>query len=301
MAINTTAIRNLLRPGLAAIFGDYPQYPAQWKEIYESHDSDKAVEIEVEVKLLGLAQLRTEGASTFYDTMGQRSITNYVNKYYGLGFIITRQAIKDNLYKSRFPMQAKALRQSFEQTKEINGAAVINNGYDTNFPIGDGLPVFSTGHLRDGGTVANTPSTQVNLNEASLEDAIIAIQAFRNAAGLKINYKAMKLLVPPQNQFVAVRLLKSEYRTDGADNDVNAIANQNYIPQGFRVNQFLTDVNGWTILTDCHDGAKYYQREAFETDTYTDFDNDNVKVKAIERYCFGVSNFRRFYGSSGAS
>lgn len=301
MPINTTAIRDLLRPGLAAVFGDYPMYPSQWTEIFDKYTSDKAVEIDVEIKLLGLAQLRAEGASTSYDTMGQRTITNYVNKYYGLGFIITRQAIKDNLYKSRFPLQATALKRSFLQTKEVIGANVLNNGFDSNFPIGDGKALFATDHVRDGGTWANTPSVQVNLNEASLEDALISIQQFKDNGGLRVMTKARKLIVPPQNQFVAERLLKSQYRVDTANNDVMGIVSGGYFPEGYCVNQFLTDTNAWFVKTDAPDGFKYYEREPMETDMYTDFDNDNLKVKAIERYVFGVSNARCTFGSSGAS
>ena len=182
MAINTTAIRDLLRPGLAAVFGDYPMYPGMWSEIFEKHTSDKAVEIEVEVKLLGLAQIKAEGASTAYGEMGQRFVTNYVNRYTSIGFIITRQAIKDNLYQSSFPLQAKALRQSMEQTKEVLGASVLNNGFSSNFPIGDGQPLFSTAHPIDNGTVANTFTVQADLNETSLQDAIVGVQRFRDAA-----------------------------------------------------------------------------------------------------------------------
>jgi phage major head subunit gpT-like protein len=301
MPINTSAIRNLLRPGLAAVFGDYPMYPAQWTEIFEKHTSNMAVEIEVEMKMLGLAELRAEGASTAYDSMGQRFVTNYVNKYWGLGFIITRQAIKDNLYKSRFPQQAKALRRSFEQTKEINGASVLNGGFDTNFPLGDGQPLYSVSHPIDGSVVANRPSVNANLNETTLEAALITIQQFKDQAGLTIMTKARKLIVPPQNQFVACRLLNSQFRVDTANNDISAINNQNYMPDGYTVNQFLTDTNAWYIKTDAPDGFKYYDREAFETDIFTDFDNDNLKVKGIERYSFGVSNFRATYGSAGAT
>lgn len=301
MPINTAAIASLLRPGLADIFGDYPMYPAQWKEIFDVHTSDKAVEVDVEIKMLGLAQLRAEGAGTFYDTMQQTYLTNYINRYVSIGFIITRQAIKDNLYKSRFPMQAKALKDSFNQTEEVLGAAVINNGFDTNYPIGDGQPLFSTAHPIVGGTVANTFTVQADLNEASLEDAIVAIQQFKNQAGLIVMTKPQKLLVPPQLQWTANRLLESSFRVGTANNDVNSINNTSAIPQGYRVNQFFTDPSQWTIKTDAPSGFKKYDREALEIDMYTDFDNDNLKVKGITRYSFGVSNFRAAFGSQGAS
>lgn len=301
MAINTTAIRDLLRPGLAAVFGDYPMYPGQWSEIFEKHTSDKAVEIEVEVKLLGLAQIKAEGASTAYGEMGQRYVTNYVNRYTSIGFIITRQAIKDNLYQSSFPLQAKALRQSMEQTKEVLGASVLNNGFSSNFPIGDGQPLFSTQHPIDNGTVANTFSVQADLNETSLQDAIVGVQRFKDAAGLRIMTKPTKLIVPAELQWTATRLLESQFRTATANNDINAIYNNSAVPQGYRVNMFLTDTNSWFLLTDAPNAFKYYEREALETDVYTDFDTDNLKAKAIERYSFGCSNFRGGWGSQGAS
>jgi hypothetical protein len=301
MAINTTAIRDLLRPGLAAVFGDYPMYPGQWSEIFEKHTSDKAVEIEVEVKLLGLAQIKAEGASTAYGEMGQRFVTNYVNRYTSIGFIITRQAIKDNLYQSSFPLQAKALRQSMEQTKEVLGASVLNNGFSANFPIGDGQPLFSTAHPIENGTVANTFTVQADLNETSLQDAIVGVQRFRDAAGLRIMTKPTKLIVPAELQWTATRLLQSQFRVDTANNDINAIYNNSAVPQGYRVNMFLTDTNSWYLQTDAPNGFKYYEREALETDVYTDFDTDNLKAKAIERFSFGCSNFRGGWGSQGAT
>jgi phage major head subunit gpT-like protein len=301
MVINTTAIQSLLRPGLAAVFGDsYSMYNAQWAEIFEKHTSDKAVEIEVEVKLLGLAQLKAEGASTAYGEMGQRYVTNYINKYVSIGFIITRQAIKDNLYKSSFPMQAKALKDSMMQKKEVLGASVLNNGFSSSYPIGDGQPVFSTAHPIDGATVANTFTVQADLNETSLETAIVGVQTFKDAAGLTVMTKPTKLIVPPQLQWTAARLLESQFRTNTANNDISAIYNTSAVPQGYRTNMFLTDTNAWFLMTDCSNGFKHYEREAMETDVYTDFDTDNLKAKAIERYSFGVSNFRGAWGSQGA-
>lgn len=301
MAINTGAIANLLRPGLAAVFGSYPMYPSQWSEIFDVYESDKAVEIEVEMKMLGLAQIRPEGAQTAMDTMGQRIITNYQHKYIGLGFVITRQAIMDNLYKTRFPMMATALRDSLAQTKEILGAAVLNNGFNSAFPIGDGKPLFSTQHPIDGGVFANTPSTPSDLNEASLESAIITIQQFKNQAGLIVQTKPKKLIVAPQNQFVAERLLGSAFRTGTNNNDISAVYNITAIPEGYRTNQFLTATSGqaWYLLTDAPDGFKHYVREKVETDVYTDFSTDNLQAKAIERYSFGVSNPRAAYGNQG--
>lgn len=299
MAINTTAIANLLRPGLAAVFGDYPMYPSQWSEIYDVYESDKDLEVEVEMKLLGLAQLRAEGSPTATDTMGQRIITNYFHKYVALSFAITRQALKDNLYKTRFPLMVKALKKSMAQTKEILGASVLNNGNSTSYPVGDGQPLFSLTHPIDGGFYANTPSPQADLNEASLESAIISIQQFKDQAGLTVMTKAKKMIVPPTGQFVAERLLASAFRTNTPNNDISAVHNMSSVPEGFRVNQFLTLNNSWYLLTDAPDGFKHYIREPIETDIYTDFSTDNLLAKAVERYSFGVSNPRAAYGSYG--
>ena len=301
MTINTTAIRSLLEPGLNAVFGDYPSYPAQWREIFDVYSSDKAVEKDIEMKFLGLAQLKAEGASTVYDTMGERFTTSYVARTASQGFIITRNAIKDNLYKSRFPMQAKGLRRSFEQLKETICASVLNNGFDaTNYPIGDGVALFSTAHPIDGSTVANRPTAEADLNETSLEAALIAVQAFKDQAGLKVMVQPRKLVVPPQLQFTTARLLRGDWQVDSANRNINAIKNMNMVPEGFVVNQFLTDVDAWFLLTNADNGFKFFQREGFSTDMYTDFDNENLKVKGLERYSAGVSNFRAGYGTSGA-
>lgn len=298
--INTTSIKELLKPGLKAVFGDYALYPSQWGEIFGTYESDKAVEIEVEMKMLGLAQIRAEGAPTAVDSMGQRIVTSYVHRYVGLQIQITRQAIMDNLYKTKFPLMVKALKRSMAQTKEILGASVLNNGFSAAFPIGDGQPLFSTAHPIDGGTYANRPAVQADLNEASLESAIIAIQQFKDQAGLTIMTKPEKLIVPPNGQFVAERLLASSFRVGTANNDINAMYNVSSVPKGYRVNQYLTNNNGWVLLTDAPDGFKHYVREAIETDVYTDFSTDNLLAKAIERYSFGVSNPRSAYASSGA-
>jgi phage major head subunit gpT-like protein len=299
MAINTTSIANLLRPGLAAVFGDYPMYPSQWSEIYSVYDSDKAVEIEVEMRMLGLAQLRPEGSPTAVDTMGQRITTNYTHKYVALSFNITRQALVDNLYKTKFPLMVRALKDSMAQTKEILGASVLNNGNNAAFPIGDGQPLFSLNHPIDTGVVANTPTIQTDLTEGSLEAGLIAIQQFRNQAGLIVQTKPKKLIVPPLGQFVAERLLASAFRTGTNVNDISATYNLTAVPEGYRVNQFLNANNAWFLLTDANDGFKHYVRESLETDVYTDFQTDNLLAKAVERYSFGVSNFRAAYASYG--
>ncbi len=303
MPINTTAIAALLRPGLAAVFGMYPDYPSQWTEIFDQYESDKAVEIEYEMRYLGLAQIRSEGAPTAMDNnAGQRIQTSYVNRYVGLGFQITRQAQVDNLYKSKFPEMARALKKSLDQTKEILGASILNNGFNAAFPIGDGQPFFSLNHPIDGGVYANRPTVLAGLNEASLEQAIIGIQQFRDMANLICMTKPEKLIVGPQNQFVAERLLGSAFRTNTPNNDISAIYNLSSIPQSYRVNQFISQqagpTNSWYVKTDMP-GLKYYSREARESDVYTDMLTDNLICKAIERYSFGVSNARSMWGSFG--
>jgi len=301
MTINTSSIQQLLRPGLAEVFGDYPMYPAEYTEIFTTQTSDKAVEIEVEMKLLGLASIKGEGAPTQFQDMGQRVISTYYHRYTSVGFIITRQAMKDNLYESQFPLQAQSLRNSMLQSKEVNGASVLNNGFSSSFPGGDGQPLFSTAHPIDTGTFANTPSVQVDLNESSLQDAIVTISQFRDQAGLITMTKPTKLIVPSQLQFTADRILHSQFRTGTANNDINAIYNIGAVPQGYRVNHFLTDTNGWFLMTDAPNGLKHYVREALETDVFTDFTSDNLLAKAIERYSFGWSNPRGSFGSSGAT
>lgn len=299
MSINTTKIVNLLRPGLAAVFGDYASYPSQHSEIYEVYDSDKAVEIEVEMRMLGLGQIRAEGAPTAVDNgMGQRTVTSYVHRYVALSFSITRQALKDNLYKTKFPLMVRALKKSMAQTKEILGASVLNNGFSANFPIGDGQPVFSAVHPIDGGVVSNL-GVAADLNEASLESMLIQSQQFRDPAGLLIQTKPVKLIVPPQVQYSADRLLASSFRTNTNTNDISSIYNQSSVPQGYRVNQYLTSPSAWFMLTDAPDGFKHYVREAIETDVYADFQTDNLLAKAVERYSFGISNFRAGLANPG--
>ncbi len=300
MAVNTTAIKDLLRPGLAAVFGDYPSYPAQWTEIFGTYTSDKAIEYETEMRYTALAGFRPQGAPTMVDSnMGQRFVTQYQSQYVGLMIILTRQALVDNLYKTKFPQMVKSLKRSMLQTKEILGANVLNNAFNASFPIADGQPLCSTSHPIDTGVVANTPSVAADLNEASLEAGIIAMRQFRDAAGLICMTKPKKLIVGPQGEFAACRLLRSEYRIGTPNNDISALYNMSSVPEGFRVNQFITLPNAWFLLSDAPDSFKMYQREALETDMYVDMDTDNLKAKAVERYAFGVSNFRGVYGSNG--
>lgn len=303
MPVNTADIQNLLRPGLKSVFGSYPMYPAQFREIFTETKSDKAVEIDVEMRYLGLAQIRQEGASTAMDTMGQRVVTNYQHRFLALGFTISRQCMLDNQYKADFPKFAKSLRDSLQQTKEVLGASVLNNGFSVNFPGGDGRPLFDVNHPIDTGVYSNTLAVPADLNEASLEQGIIAVQQFRNQAGLICMVQPKKLIVGPQNQFVAQRLLGSSYRTNTANNDISAIYNMQSIPDGFKVNQYITQFNNvsnvWFMVTDANDGFKYMVRDPIETDVYCEFSTDSLQCKAVERYSFGFSNARCAFGSHG--
>ena len=299
MAMNLAAIRDMLLPGLNTLFGDYAQIPTQWSRVFDRTTSNMAIERDLEVRLLGLAQLRTEGQSTYFDNgMGQRSMYNYYHKGIGLGFIVTRSAIKDNLYKTQFKPNATALRNSFQQTKEIYGANILNKGTTYDATVGgDGKALFATDHPIDTGTVANTPTTQAELNETSLQNALIAIRKFRNVAGLKFMSRGRLLIVPVELEYTAQRLMQSELRVGTADNDLNAIKSLGKLPEGFTAMDFLTDTKAWFIKTDSPDGFKYFDREPFESDVYVDFDTDNLKVKGYERYSFGYSNFRCAYGN----
>lgn len=301
MIISTSAIRDLLWPGLNAVFGDLPDMPAQWKEIFEANTSDKQYEKDVEVKLLGLADLQAEGQSVTYEDMGERYTYTYIHRGVALGFIMTKFAIRDNLYKTQFGPNTRALKHSFQQTKEVYGAAVLNNATDgTNYPGGDTVALLSTSHPIDTGVVANTPSIQVELNETSLQDSFIRIRRFKDAAGLRKMVKPKKLVVPPELQYVATRLMGSAGRPGRVgtnDNDLNAIRDLGLLPGGFTLNDFLTNTKAWYVTTDCPDGLKFFQRDPLEIDLYTDFDTSNLKCKGEERYSFGWSNFRGIDGS----
>ena len=301
MIINTGQIAPLLRPGLAAIIGQYADYPEQWTEIYKTYNSHKFQEIEVEMKYTGAAVVTAEGSPIQMGSMGQRVTTTYIHKKVALGFVITKEAIEDDLYTTQFPQQALSLRKSLRYTKNVLGANVLNNAFNAAHPTGDGQPVCSDSHPIDGGVFSNVlgAAVAVDLSEAGMEQAIIQIQSFPMQSGIPSQTMAKKLIVPRELQFAAERLLGSEFRTDTANNDINALVSKSYIPQGWRVNQFLTSPSAWFLLTDAEDGFKHYQRTPVETDTYADFNNESVSAKATERYSFGISNVRGVLGSPG--
>jgi hypothetical protein len=300
MAVNLSQIKDLLLPGLRGVEGKYEQIPAQYDKIFTKHDSKMALERTAEMRFLGLAQLKTDGGQTAFDNnSGERFVYNQEHISLGLGYAITRNAIDDNLYKTQFMPSNLGLTESFHQTKEIYGASVLNLANVYNPQVGgDGQALCSTAHPIDGGTISNTPATQVDLNEATLLNAMVAIRTnFRDQAGLKIFSRGRKLIVPPALEPVAIRLTKTELRPGTADNDVNAIlTTAGGLPEGYMVNDFLTSPFAWFLLTNI-DGLSYMQRIKFETDMQVDFVSDNLLVKGFERYSFGYYNWRAIYGS----
>ena len=300
MAVNLSQIRDLLLPGLRGVEGKYEMISSQYDKIFTKHESKMALERTAEMRYLGLAQLKTEGGQTAFDSnAGERFVWNQEHTEIALGYAITRKAIDDNLYKTQFMPSNLGLVESFQQTKEIYGANILNTATTYNAAVGgDGVALCSTAHPIDGGTVANTPTTQVDLNEATLLNAMIAIRTnFKDQAGLKIFARGRKLIVPPQLEPVAIRLTKTELRPGTADNDVNAIMmTAGGLSEGYMVNDFLTSAYSWFLLTNI-DGLAYMERIKFETDMQVDFVTDNLLVKGYERYSFGYYNWRAIYGS----
>jgi len=300
MAVNLSQIKDLLLPGLRGVEGKYEMIPSQYDKIFTKHDSKMALERTAEMRYLGLAQLKTEGGQTSFDSgAGERFVYNQEHTEIALGYAITRKAIDDNLYKTQFTPSNLGLVESFQQTKEIYGANILNTAQTYNAAVGgDGVALCSTAHPIDGGSVANTPTTQVDLNEATLLNAMIAIRTnFRDQANLKVFARGRKLIIPPALEPVAIRLLKTELRPGTADNDVNAImTTAGGLPEGYLVNDFLTSSYAWFLLTNI-DGLAYMERVKFETDMQVDFVTDNLLVKGYERYSFGYYNWRSIYGS----
>jgi phage major head subunit gpT-like protein len=300
MAVNLSAIKDLLLPGLRGVEGKYEMIPSQYDKIFTKHDSKLALERTAEMRYLGLAQLKTEGGQTSFDNgAGERYVYNQEHNEIALGYAITRKAIDDNLYKTQFHPSNLGLIESFQQTKEIYGANILNTATTYNANIGgDGVSLISTSHPIDGGTVANRPAVDVELNEATLLNAMIAIRTnFKDQAGLKVFARGRKLVVPPALEPTAIRLTKTELRPGSADNDVNAIlTTAGGLPEGYMVNDFLTSASAWFLLTNI-DGLSYMERVKFETDMQVDFVTDNLLVKGYERYSFGYYNWRSIFGS----
>ena len=300
MAVNLGQIRDLLLPGLRGIEGKYEQIPAQYDKIYTKHVSSMALERTAEMRFLSLAQLKTEGGQTAFDnSAGERFVYNQEHIEVAVGYAMTRKAIDDNLYKSQFHPSNLGLMESFQQTKEIYGANILNTATTfINSIQGDGVSLCNTAHPIDTGTYANRPTIDVDLNEATLLNAMISIRTgFRDQAGLRMFARARKLLVPPALEPVAIRLLKTELRPGTSDNDVNAIlTTSGGLPESWMTNDFLTSNFAWFLLTNI-DGLAYMERIKFETDMQVDFLTDNLLVKGYERYSFGYYNPRAISGS----
>jgi hypothetical protein len=300
MAVNLSAIKDLLLPGLRGVEGKYEMIPSQYDKIFTKHDSKLALERTAEMRYLGLAQLKTEGGQTSFDNnAGERYVYNQEHNEIALGYAITRKAIDDNLYKTQFHPSNLGLIESFQQTKEIYGANILNTATTYNANIGgDGVALIATNHPIDGGTVANRPLVDVELNESTLLNAMIAIRTnFKDQAGLKVFARGRKLVVPPALEPTAIRLTKTELRPGSADNDVNAIlTTAGGLPEGYMVNDFLTSATAWFLLTNI-DGLSYMERVKFETDMQVDFVTDNLLVKGYERYSFAYYNWRSIFGS----
>ncbi len=304
MAISRAQMMKELLPGLNALFGlEYGSYENEHEDIYEMETSDRAFEEEVQLSGFGAAPVKSEGSAIAYDTAQEVFTARYNHETVALGFSITEEAIEDNLYDSLSARYTKALARAAANTKQVKAAFPLNNGFSASFQSGDGVNLFSTAHpLVSGGTNANTPSTQSDLNETSLEQAVIDISAFTDQRGLKIAARPRRLIVPPELMFVATRILDTELRPSTADNDINALRTNGAIPEGYRVNHYLTDAqnDAWFVITDVPNGMKGFTRTPMSTSMDGDFDTGNVRYKCRERYSFGVSDPLGIYGSSGA-
>ena len=300
MAISRGQLVKELEPGLNALFGlEYKRYENQHAEIYATETSDRAFEEEVMLSGFANAQVKPEGSGVVFDSAQETFTARYTMETVALAFAITEEAVEDNLYDRLSSRYTKALARSMSNTKQVKAVNPLVNGFGA-FTSGDGSPLFSTTHPTIAGTVSNTLTTAADLNETSLEQSHIDIAAFTDERGLKIAAKATKMIVPSALQFQAERLMKSEGRVQTADNDINAIRSMGMVPQGYRVNNFLTDPNAFFLITDVPNGMKHFVRTPIKTAMEGDFDTGNLRFKARERYQFGVSDFRGIYGSPGA-
>ena len=302
MAISRAQLLKELLPGLNALFGlEYQKYGEQHTEIFESETSERSFEEETKLSGFAAAPTKEEGSSISYDNAQEAWTSRYTHETIALGFSITEEAVEDNLYDSLSSRYTKALARAMAYTKQTKAAAVLNNGFDSSYTGGDGVELFSTAHpLVSGGTNSNEPSTASDLNETSLEAAVIQIAGWTDERGLLIAAKPRKLIIPPALQFVATRLLETEGRVGTADNDINAISNNGVVPEGYTVNNFLTDDDAWFLTTDVPNGMKHFTRAAMTTGMDGDFDTGNVRYKARERYSFGWSDPLGMFGSPGA-
>ena len=302
MAITRAQLVKELEPGLNALFGlEYDRYENEHSEIFDTESSERA--FEEEVMLSGFAQAPTkgEGAAVSYDTAQETFTARYTHETIALAFALTEEAIEDNLYDTLSSRYTRALARSMANTKQVKAANVLNNAFSTSYPGGDGKPLLTTDHPTiTAGDLANEPSTAADLNETSLENSLIDIAGFKDERGIKVNVQARKLIIPPQLQFVADRVLNTPGRVGTADNDINALKNMGMLPEGYTVNHFLTDTDAFFIKTDGPNGMKHFERASMTTGMEGDFETGNVRYKARERYSFGWSDWRGIYGSPGA-
>jgi hypothetical protein len=302
MAISRAQLLKELLPGLNALFGlEYARYGEEHKEIYETETSERSFEEETKLSGFSAAPVKNEGQAIRYDNAQEAWTARYNHETIALGFSLTEEAIEDNLYDSLSARYTKGLARAMAYTKQVKAAAVINNGFNNGYQGGDGVSLFNTSHpLINGAVNSNTPATPADLNETSLENAVIQIAAWTDERGLLIAAKPKKLIVPPALQFVATRLLETELRVGTTDNDINAIKNNGSIPEGYTINHFLTDTNGWYLTTDVPNGMKHFERTPLQNSMDGDFDTGNVRYKSRERYSFGWSDPLGMYGSPGA-
>jgi hypothetical protein len=303
MAISRSQLVKELEPGLNALFGlEYSRYENEHAEIFITETSDRAFEEEVMLTGFNGAEVKQEGAPVVFDQASEAYTSRYTHETIALAFAITEEAIEDNLYDRLASRYTRALARSMANTKQVKAAAVLNNAFNSNFTGGDGKELIATDHpLANGGTFSNELATAADLNETSLEQSLIDIAAFVDERGLRIAIQGRKLIVPKELQFTAERILKTPLRTATADNDINAIKNMGMIPEGYRVNHFLTDTDAFFIMTDAPNGLKHFVRSPIKTAIEGDFDTGNVRFKARERYVFGFSDPRGIFGSPGAA
>ncbi len=302
MAISRAQLLKELLPGLNALFGlEYKKYGKEHEEIFEKDSSDRSFEEEVKLSGFATAPVKEEGSAIAYDNAQEAWTARYTHETIAMGFSITEEAIEDNLYDSISSRYTKALARAMANTKQVKGAAILNNAFDNDFTYGDGVELCSTVHpLVGGGNNSNEPAVPVDLNETSLEAAIIQISLWTDERGLLIAAQPRKLVIPSALQFVATRILKTELRVGTADNDINAIKTNGAIPEGYAVNHYLTDTNAWFMKTDCPNGLKHFERVKLATSMEGDFDTGNARYKARERFSFGVSDPLGIFGSPGA-
>ena len=302
MAISRAQLLKELLPGLNALFGlEYKKYGEQHKEIFETESSERSFEEETKLSGFNAAPVKDEGAAMRYDNAQEAWTARYNHETIAMGFSITEEAIEDNLYDSLSSRYTKALARGMAYTKQVKGANILNNAFTAGYTYGDGQILCSTAHpLVSGGVNSNTQAVPADLNETSLEAAVIQIAAWTDERGLLIAAKPTKLVIPPALQFVATRLLETKLRTGTADNDINAIENNGSIPGGYTINNYLTDTNAYFLLTDVPNGLKHFVRTPMQTGMDSDFDTGNSRYKARERYSFGVSDPLGIWGSPGA-